>query len=260
VLKLRIEGEEAITLGNVELLSYRHEYDIRNALVSREIRFRDRGGRVTSIRSRRFVSMAHVHQAAIEWTIVAEDWSGSAEVVSALDARVVNANVARYQALEGRHLDPVSPRTFGPEIIALNARTRQSRLYVAEAARTRVFGDDGPISVERRLTQMDDYIQQVVAFEIAQGSPIRVEKLVAFYTSQDRAITEPLGTNCGGNATSCSQTSLGFSCCCAFMPPTSSRFARVTRPTATPAFPPAGSTARHIAVTCSGMSFTSIHS
>ncbi len=192
-LKLRIEGEEAITLGNVELLSYRHEYDIRNALVSRQIRFRDRGGRVTSIRSRRFVSMAHVHQAAIEWTIVAEDWSGSAEVVSALDARVVNANVARYEQLEGRHLDPVSPRTFGPEIIALNARTRQSRLYVAEAARTRVFSEDGPVPVERRLTQMDDYIQQVVSFEIAQGSPIRVEKLVAFYTSQDRAITEPLG-------------------------------------------------------------------
>ncbi len=103
-------------------------YDIRDALVSRELRFRDRAGRVTTLRSRRFVSMAHVHQAAIEWTLVPENWSGSVDVVSAIDARVTNANVARYRQLEGRHLDPVSPRTFGPEVIALRARTRQSRV------------------------------------------------------------------------------------------------------------------------------------
>jgi trehalose/maltose hydrolase-like predicted phosphorylase len=193
VLKLRIEGEEAITLGNVELLSYRHDYDIRNALVSREIRFRDRAGRETTLRSRRFVSMAHVHQAAIEWTLIPENWSGQVEVVSALDGRVTNANVARYSQLEGRHLDPVSPRTFGPEVIALKARTRQSRVYIAEAARTRVFSGVEAFQIERRLHQMEDYIQQVVSFQATQGSAIRVEKLVAFYTSHDRAITEPLG-------------------------------------------------------------------
>ncbi|MBV8990276.1 MAG: glycoside hydrolase family 65 protein [Solirubrobacterales bacterium] len=193
VLKLRIEGEEAITLDNVELLAYHHRYDIRDALVSREIRFRDRAGRETTLRSRRFVSMAHVHQAAIEWTIIPENWSGVAEVVSALDGRITNANVARYRQLEGRHLDPISPRTFGPEVIALIARTRQSRLYVAEAARTRLFRGDESAEVNRTLHQMEDYIQQVLAFDATQGSSVRVEKLVAFYTSQDRAINEPLG-------------------------------------------------------------------
>jgi hypothetical protein len=54
LLKLRIEGEEPIGLGNVELLSYRHELDIRNATVARALRFRDRAGRETTLRSRRF--------------------------------------------------------------------------------------------------------------------------------------------------------------------------------------------------------------
>ena len=40
VLKLRIEGADAIRLDNVELLSYRHDYDIRRALVRRELCFR----------------------------------------------------------------------------------------------------------------------------------------------------------------------------------------------------------------------------
>ena len=37
VLKLRIEDEDAIRLGNVELLDYRHAYDIGTAMVIREL-------------------------------------------------------------------------------------------------------------------------------------------------------------------------------------------------------------------------------
>ncbi len=196
VLMLKIEDEDAIRIGNVELLAYRHTYDIGTAMVIRELRFRDRAGRETSLRSRRFASMAHSHQAAIEWTLTAENWSGKADVVSALDGRVTNGGVARYRQLEGRHLDPVSPRTFGPEIIALHVETRQSNIYVAQAARTRVFHEDEQLAVERSLYQMEDYIQQVLGFELREGVPLRVEKLVSLYTSRDRAINEPL-TNAG---------------------------------------------------------------
>ena len=196
VLKLKIEDEDAIRLDSVELLDYRHEYDIGTAMVIRELRFRDRAGRETALRSRRFASMAHSHQAAIEWTLTAENWSGSVEIVSALDGRVTNGNVARYRQLEGRHLDPVSPRTFGPEIIALHVETRQSNIYVAQAARTRVYRDSKPVDVERSLYQMEDYIQQVLGFDLQEGVPVRVEKLVSLYTSRDRAINEPL-TNAG---------------------------------------------------------------
>jgi trehalose/maltose hydrolase-like predicted phosphorylase len=196
VLKLRVEGEDAIRVGNVELLEYRHEYDVGVAMVSRELRFRDRGGRETTLRSRRFMSMAHSHQAAIEWTLTAENWSGSVDIVTALDGRVTNNGVARYGDLEGRHLDAVSPRTFGPEIIALHVETRQSNIYVAQAARTRVFREDEQLDVKRNLFQAEDYIQQVLSFEIEQERPVRVEKLVSLYTSRDRAIYEPL-TNAG---------------------------------------------------------------
>jgi len=193
VLKLLIEGEEAIGFENVELLSYRHELDVRNAVVMREVRFRDRAGRETTLRSRRFVSMAHVHQAGIEWTVTPENWSGRVELITALDGRVTNRGVARYRELEGRHLDPVSPRTFGAEVIALKVQTRQSNLYVAEAARTRAYRGEDRIEVERGLYQMEDYIQQVLVFDVREGEPVRVEKMVAFYTSHDRAINETLG-------------------------------------------------------------------
>lgn len=197
VLKVRTDGGPALRLSDVELLDYRHSYNIRLALVERELRFADEHGRITRLRSRRFVSMAHAHQAGIEWTLTPENWSGRVEVVSAVDGRMTNRIVARYRDLEGRHLDPVSPRTFGNEVIALQMKTRQSNIFIAEAARTQVFSPDVdggqvPIDVERDLYQLDDYIQQVLAFPVEQGRPVRLEKMVSLFTSRDNAITEPL--------------------------------------------------------------------
>ena len=192
VLQLRIEGGEAIRLADVDLLGYRHELDIRYATVVRHVRFRDLSGRETTLHSRRFVSMGDPHHAGIEWTLVPENWSGRVEVVTAIDGRVSNGGVARYRQLEGRHLNPVSPRTFGPEVVALKAETRQSNLYISHAARTRVFAADQGLQVERRLYQVEDYIQQVLAFDVQQGTATRVEKMVAFYTSRDPAVSDTL--------------------------------------------------------------------
>ena len=192
VLQLRIEGGDVIRLADVDLLGYRHELDIRFATVSRHLSFRDHEGHETTLHSRRFVSMADPHHGGIEWTLVPENWSGRVEVVTAIDGRVSNAGVARYRELEGRHLNPVAPRTLGPEVVALKAETRQSNLYISQAARTRVFRGDRLIQVERRLYQMEDYIQQVLAFDVRQGEPIRVEKLVTFFTSRDPAVSDTL--------------------------------------------------------------------
>jgi trehalose/maltose hydrolase-like predicted phosphorylase len=136
--------------------------------------------------------MAHPHRAGIEWTLTPQNWSGRVEVISAIDGRVTNRGVARYLELEGRHLDPVSPRTFGPEIIALKVETRQSNIYISEAARTRAFQGGKPLAVERSLHQMEDYIQQGLAFEVRQGTPVQIEKLVTFSTSRDAATSDTL--------------------------------------------------------------------
>ena len=191
VLKLRIQGEEPFDLDGVQLLSYRHVYDFRNALLLREMSFRDHQGRETSLRSQRFVSMHRMHQAAIAWDLTPLNWSGSVEVVSAVDGRVVNRGVARYRQLEGRHLDPQGPRIEG-SVMALKARTRQSRIEVAVATRTGVFRGGEEVDAVRATYQTEDYIHQVLAFPVREAVTTRVEKSVAFYSSRDRGISEPL--------------------------------------------------------------------
>jgi trehalose/maltose hydrolase-like predicted phosphorylase len=88
VLNLRIGGEEAIRLAEVEVLAYRQELALRTTVMTRLLRFRDALGRETTLRSRRYLSMAHPNHAGIEWTLTAENWSGCVEVISAIDGRI----------------------------------------------------------------------------------------------------------------------------------------------------------------------------
>ena len=116
VLKLRIEGEDAIRLDTVELLGYRHALRRAACVGRRKLRFRDRAGRETTLRSRRFVSMADSHLAAIEWTIT------PAELVGSRRDRL-RARRAGHQS-DGRPL----PRAGGPppqSRLASHLRTRR---------------------------------------------------------------------------------------------------------------------------------------
>jgi trehalose/maltose hydrolase-like predicted phosphorylase len=192
-LKLRIESGQPFSLENVEILSYRHELDIRNCVCARTVRFRDAAGRETTLASRRFVSMAKMHEAGLEWTITPENWSGKVEVTSGLDGRVINWGVARYRELESRHLEPVSTRRVGKDGISLLVRTNQSRIYVGLAARTNVFDKDGKaVSAARGESEQAGYVDQTLVFDAKEKQPVRVEKMVAFFTSRDNAISEPL--------------------------------------------------------------------
>jgi trehalose/maltose hydrolase-like predicted phosphorylase len=192
MLKLRIEGEEAIDLAAVELLDYRHELDMRSGVVSREVRFRDRAQRETALRSRRFVSMADPHLGAVEWTLTTENWSGQVQVVSAIDGRVTNRGVPRYLEFEARHLLPVASRMFGSDVIALKVATRQSDICVSQAARTQVYGHHASLTMRRAVDRVEDYIQDVLTFEVREGEPARIEKVVAFSMSRDAATSDTL--------------------------------------------------------------------
>ena len=102
-LTFRIDGGDWFDVDAVELLSYRQTLDLRGAVLTRELRFRDDAGRTTSVTQHRFVAMNQAHVAALETTILAEDWSGTIEIRSTLDGNVGNC---RGGALPGTGQHP----------------------------------------------------------------------------------------------------------------------------------------------------------
>ncbi len=191
VLNFRIGDGDWFDLGAVELLSYQQELDIRQAILKRTLRFRDRGGRHTRVEQRRLVSMDQPHLAALETCIFAEDWEDTIEVRSALDGCVENAGVARYRKLDGKHLTPLTAASLDANTQFLEVETNQSHVRIAQAAVTRLWLGDESIDLEPDVEQSDGYIAHCYAMRLDASRPLRIEKIVAMYTSHDRAISDP---------------------------------------------------------------------
>ena len=108
-LPLTFRVEDGCWLEAAEFLENRVELDMRRGVLTRLARVRDDAGRVTGVTQRRLVSMDEPHLAALETTIVSENWSGRLQIRSLLDGGVSNSGVARYRALAGEHLTAIEP-------------------------------------------------------------------------------------------------------------------------------------------------------
>jgi alpha,alpha-trehalase len=189
-LTFRRPGGAWFDLEDVEILSYRQELDLRRGVLLRDLRVRDGAGRTTRVQSVRLVHMGLPHLAALQTSITPEDWSGPLEIRAALDGRVVNDLVARYRHLAKEHLVPVETAAVGNDGVFLEVRTRQSAIVIAQAARIRAFHGDRPVGTARSVHEEPRHIAHDTAVEVKAGTPIRIEKIVALYTSRDRAISE----------------------------------------------------------------------
>src|SRR5690606_15904517 len=195
-LDLRLGAGPWFDERHVTLLSFRQELDLRQGPLLRTLRFEDAAGRRSRLTERRLVSMADMHLAALELTLTAENWSGPVTVRTAIDGRVVNAGAELYRLFEKRHLEPVDGQMIGDDGVCLLVRTRQSRLLVAEAARTQAFVDDRPVEPPRTTIGEPGLVGQELTVELAEGQTLALEKVAALHSSRDKAISEPAEAAC----------------------------------------------------------------
>lgn len=189
-LTFRIGNGEWFDIDDVTLLSYRQTFDLRGAVLTRELRFRDDAGRTTSLTQHRFVSMQQAHIAALEMTITAEDWTDTVEIRSTLDGNVGNCGVERYRELATTHLKCVDKRALSENSVVLSVVTTQSQIPIALAARTTVWYDGGPAPATYRLVDEEFGIGHEIFTELAAGQSLSVEKIVSVVTGRDVATSE----------------------------------------------------------------------
>jgi trehalose/maltose hydrolase-like predicted phosphorylase len=190
-LNFRADGGQWMNLRDFKLLDYKQSLLMRNGILLRELKIEDEQGRRFFIRSRRLVSMKDKHVAGIEWSISSENWEGSIEVRSALDGNVKNDNVSRYRQLESNHLKLIETKQIDDDSVLLTMQTSQSRLIMAQAARTRLYRKGEKIDASVDTIQDNAYIGQNLRFDIRMGESYSIEKTVVVYTSRDNAISEP---------------------------------------------------------------------
>ncbi len=190
-LTFRIDGGLWFRLTDVEILHFRQEFNLKEGVLHRDLSFKDADGRTSRLVDRRLVHMAKPHLAALERNLTAEDWSGTVEVRSALDGRLINNGVKRYAQLNQQHLEPVLTCEGGGGVIVLEARTVQSHIHIAEAARTELYVDGVPVpGAAAEIAEEAGYIGTTLKLELGEGATLSVEKVVALYTLRDGTVAE----------------------------------------------------------------------
>jgi beta-phosphoglucomutase family hydrolase len=190
MLEFRIGKSEWFDLRSCKLLMYRQELDLRRGILSCRICFEDSQGRRTSLEERRLVSMSGMHLSALELVFHAENWSDRVTVRSAIDGRIINAGAKLYRKFNNRHLEMLDGSCVGEDGVYMLVHTNQSDIHVAQVARTQAFLNGKLLEVRRRLIEESDYIGQELVTDLREGETLILEKLAAFYTSRDPAISE----------------------------------------------------------------------
>ncbi len=174
------------------IISYYQELDIREGILTRRIRFKNRKGQKTLIETNRIVHMADPHFGAIRYVIVPENYSEWIKVRTMLDGSVLNSGVQRYRQLNSKHWKSHSLERFSRNGIYLSMKTNQSNIEVAEAAKIRIFAGKKEIRPTIKcLTKGEDRIGQEFKFFAREKETYKIEKTVSIFTSNDRGIHVP---------------------------------------------------------------------
>ena len=193
-LGFRHEDGDWFALGSATVTDYAQELDMRRGVLTRRFVVEDAEGRRTAVAQRRIVSMADPFAAAQDSTFVAENWSGPLVVRVGLDACVGNRGVARYIGLGETHLQVTGMDDCGPQSVALDVETVESKVRISIAARHRLLADGKVRPVRWSTVGTPDYIGHEVVLDLLEREQQTVEKVVVLYTSRDRAVGDPAET------------------------------------------------------------------
>ncbi len=187
-VEFRIGGGEFINPFEQKILSYRQNLCFRNGVMEREIVIQDNLGRISRIGSRRFASMDNPHLCALKFTLRPVNWSALVEFRTAIDGKVENKGVARYNELSSDHLVHCDGMSENGTMM-LHVATSVSGYDIVTAARTRVVSHGKPEEVARTPICEERCVGELFEVPLNPDKSCTIEKIVAIHTSHDLGST-----------------------------------------------------------------------
>ncbi len=179
----------------MEVISYTHSIDVKQAIMERHIVCRDECGRMIKIIAYRFASMDDPHIAAIRFELTPLNFSEAVTLRSSLDGTVINAGVDRYKALSSQHLEPVTTAQT-EDGISLTVKTTCSDITISQAARHTLTANGARVTAERSVNETRGLISEELTFAANEGEQYVLEKIVAMASSLDNSVGDPCGDSC----------------------------------------------------------------
>lgn len=168
--KIWIDGVP-FRLWDGKLLEYNRTLDLKTGTLYRTVRWDNGQGKVTSIRFRRFCSMAQRHLIAQEITITPENWSGEVKIESGIDASL---HIEYAESVAGDLADG----------LLLKSVINGSGTRVFQCLVNRLLTDEKLSGVWNNETQLRRY-KKIASVPAQQGKTLTLEKFSTVYSTQD---------------------------------------------------------------------------
>ena len=160
--------------------------DMRSGELRKEMVVEDSQGRLTRIKSSRFVGMADPHRAGLRYAVCPLNYEGIVEIRSGLYGNHQNAGVERYNSLEQQHLEAVS-ENFSEGVSELVVKTTQSDILIAVCASCKLNGKTGG-----EYSSGEGWIEHTSSMKVNKEQEAVLEKMVSIFTSRDPEVEDPL--------------------------------------------------------------------
>ncbi|MFD3880757.1 glycoside hydrolase family 65 protein [Streptomyces microflavus] len=156
---------------------------MRSGFLRRTMRLTDAEGHRTLVQEIRLVHMTRPHLALQRLRVSSENWHGTLQIETALDATVANRQVERYGHLSGRHLTATETGRTGTGPLWLTTQTTGSNIAIALASSTRLRATGHGHPVTRRLVRTPGRIAMQHDVDLKPGKTLTADKTISLHTS-----------------------------------------------------------------------------
>ena len=193
IIKLFVD-DEPFWLPNAHLLKYDRRLNMKSGTLDREILWETPAGKQVSITSRRLVSFANRHVAAISYCVTLLNAQAFVVISSEMATNEASAGDSGAdprlaRALPGRVLHPRASYSKDRRIVLCHA-TEKSRFTLA-CATDNALESSCPYSY--KVAHTDDFGQVAFTIEARPGCSIQLTKYIVYHTSQTVSAEELCG-------------------------------------------------------------------
>ncbi len=167
-----IVNGDRFRLDQGEILRYDRQFDLRQGLLSRYLRWRSPSGNTIDISFERFASLADPHVLALRCHLTPIDFDGLIEVQASINGYPENQGFNHWEGLDQGKTD---------QGIWLQRRTRNSRIELCMAAKMKILGTEASL----QASTAPGYPTLSTTFLAKAQQTVTVEKLVTVFTSRD---------------------------------------------------------------------------
>jgi alpha,alpha-trehalose phosphorylase len=193
IIKLFVD-DEPFWLPDVNLLSYDRRLNMKSGTLDREIRWETPAGKQVLITSRRLVSFADRHVAAISYCVTLLNAEASVIISSEMatnapSARIDSADPRQTRAISGRVLHPRSSYAKDRRIVLCHV-TEKSGLTLTCATETAL---ESSCPHAYKVVHTEDFGQVTFTINARPGYPIQLSKYIVYHTSPTTSAEELCG-------------------------------------------------------------------